>query len=128
MVFAEPRKEAAITKHMSNLCRFQHEDKVLTLQAHPKRLHIQIFHEQNEQHRNGMKWGHPEPAWPRCPRYRKDRSCCFEVSQTHQAQAHNSRRGDTGTVGAREMKLGPFCTIVTVGFAQNISLLHQHCF
>jgi len=26
-------KEAAITKHMSNLCRFQHEDKVLTLQV-----------------------------------------------------------------------------------------------
>ena len=34
-----------MTKHMSNLFRFQHEDKLLTLQAqHPKRLHIQIFH------------------------------------------------------------------------------------
>ena len=87
--FAEPRKEAVITKHMSNLCRFQHEDKLLTLQAqHPKRLHIQIFHSS----RNGII--QRAGAWPRCRRYRKGRSCCFEVlSQTRRAQACNSRRG-----------------------------------
>ena len=66
--FAEPRKEAAVRKHMSNLCLFQHKDKLLTLQArffqgavrqnscNTKGLHIPNFPPfQNEQHRNGVR-------------------------------------------------------------------------